>query len=81
MTAPDAATADALATWCMVIGTEASRALIASLGEGYSCYLIYDEDGEMRTSPSPEFHLIRRSVCISTQWVSETPVRRFWLQI
>lgn len=59
VTAPDAATADALATWCMVIGTEASRALIASLGEGYSCYLIYDEDGEMRTSPSPEFHLIR----------------------
>lgn len=59
VTAPDAATADALATWCMVIGTEASLELIASLGEGYSCYLIYDEDGEMRTSPSPEFHLVR----------------------
>lgn len=58
VTAPDAATADALATWCMVIGKEASEALIASLGDGYSCYLIYDEDGEMLASPSPGFHLI-----------------------
>lgn len=59
VTAPDAATADALATWCMVIGKDASLALIASLGEGYSCYLIYDEDGEMLVSPSPGFHLVR----------------------
>ena len=59
VTAPDAATADALATWCMVIGKEASLALIDSLGEGYSCYLIYDEDGEMLVSPSPHFHLVQ----------------------
>lgn len=59
VTAPDAATADALATWCMVIGTEESLRLIASLGEGYSCYLIYDKDGEMLVSPSPEFHLVQ----------------------
>ena len=59
VTAPDAATADALATWCMVIGTDASLQLIASLGDGYSCYLIYDKDGEMLVSPSPKFHLIQ----------------------
>lgn len=59
VTAPDAATADALATWCMVIGKEASETLIASLGDACSCYLIYDEDGEMLASPSPGFHLIR----------------------
>ena len=59
VTAPDAATADALATWCMVIGTEESLRLIASLGEGYSCYLLYDKDGEMLVSPSPEFHLVQ----------------------
>ena len=59
VTAPDAATADALATWCMVIGTEAAQQLIASLGEGYSCYLIYDKDGEMLVSPSPQFHLVQ----------------------
>lgn len=59
VTAPDAATADALATWCMVIGTKEAQQLIASLGHGYSCYLIYDKDGEMCTSPSPQFHLVR----------------------
>ena len=59
VTAPDAAEADALATWCMVIGKEAAEALIASLGEGYSCYLIYDKgDGKMSTFPSPGFKLI-----------------------
>lgn len=61
VTAPDAAEADALATWCMVIGKEASEALIASLGGGYSCYLIYDKgDGKMSTFPSPGFKLISR---------------------
>lgn len=60
VTAPDAASADALATWCMVIGKEASEALIDSLGEGYSCYLIYEKDGAMEAAPSRGFTLTGR---------------------
>lgn len=51
--AADAATADAVATWCMVAGLEASRELLSS-GEYEGC-LIYDEDGEMREWTSSHF--------------------------
>ena len=60
VTAPTAAEADALATWCMVIGKEAASELINSLGEGYSCYLIYEKDGGMVAAPSSGFTLIER---------------------
>jgi len=59
--APDAAAADALATWCMVIGREEAERLIASLGADYACYLIYDQgDGKMSIFPSPGFSLRSR---------------------
>ena len=60
VTAPDAAEADALATWCMVIGKEAAESLIKGLGDGYSCYLIYEKDGTMEAVPSSGFNLIDR---------------------
>ena len=46
--APDALTADAYATYCMVIGLEASMAFIESMPEVEGC-LVYDDDGEFRT--------------------------------
>ena len=60
VTAPDAASADALATWCMVIGKEAAESLIEGLGDGYSCYLIYEKDGGMLSAPSSRFSLLER---------------------
>lgn len=53
--APDSATADAAATWCMVIGLEAAKEIVAR--EGYEAYLIYEEDGEMREWHSDGFEL------------------------
>ena len=46
--APDATMADAYATYCMVIGLEASVAFIESHPELEAC-LIYDQDGEFCT--------------------------------
>ena len=55
---PDgAADADALATWCMVLGLEEARELVLSL-EGVEGYLIYTaEDGTMAEWASPGFTL------------------------
>ena len=54
-----AAAADALATWCMVIGLEASRDLLLSL-DGVEGYLIYTAgDGAMAEWPSPGFTLTK----------------------
>lgn len=46
--APDATMADAYATYCMVIGLEASKAFIESSPDLEAC-LIYDQDGEFST--------------------------------
>ena len=47
--APDSATADAFATWFMVIGNEAARELLASEAalDGIGAYLVYEEEGKM----------------------------------
>ena len=53
--APDATTADAVATWCMVLGLEESSQVLRDLGlEG--C-LLYDRDGEMQVWTTPAFGL------------------------
>ncbi len=53
--APDATTADAVATWCMVLGFKEAALLLSELGlEG--C-LIYDADGEMRSWSTSGFGL------------------------
>ncbi len=54
--APDALTADAYATYCMVIGLEASQAFIASRPDLEAC-LIYDSDGAFETWCSGGFVL------------------------
>ena len=54
--APDAMTADAYATYCMVIGLEASISFIESHPELEAC-LIYDEEGVFRTWCSSGFVL------------------------
>ena len=54
--APDAMTADAYATYCMVIGLEASKAFIESHPELEAC-LIYDDEGAFRTWCSSGFVL------------------------
>lgn len=46
--APDATSADAYATYCMVIGYEQAAAFILSR-EDLEAYLIYEQDGEMIT--------------------------------
>ena len=52
-----AADADALATWCMVIGLDAARELVLSR-DGVEGYLIYTaEDGSMTEWASPGFTL------------------------
>ena len=53
--APDAATADAVATWCMVVGLDKAEALVKDMG--LECCLIYDEAGQMRQYVSPGFEL------------------------
>lgn len=53
--APDATTADAVATWCMVVGFGDAVRLLGTLGlEG--C-LIYDRDGAMQLWHTPGFDL------------------------
>ena len=54
-----AADADALATWCMVVGLDASRELLLGL-DGVEGYLIYTaEDGAMTEWASPGFTLTK----------------------
>ena len=53
--APDAATADAVATWCMVVGLSEAEELLAA--QGLEGCLIYEQDGEMRTWSTPGFGL------------------------
>ena len=57
---PDgAADADALATWCMVVGLDAARELLLSL-DGVEGYLIYTaEDGSMIEWATPGFTLTK----------------------
>lgn len=54
--APDAATADAAATWCMVLGLEDARTLVASRPDLEAC-LIYASGDRMRTWRSSGFRL------------------------
>lgn len=54
--APDAMTADAYATYCMVVGLEASKEFLSSRADMEGC-LIYDQDGEFRTWCTPGFIL------------------------
>ena len=54
--APDAMTADAYATYCMVIGLEESRSFLASRPDLEGC-LIYDSDGAYKTWCSDGFIL------------------------
>ncbi len=57
---PDATTSDALATWCMVLGLEKSKALIEG-DPTLEGYLIYAEgDGNMGTWASEGFNLVSR---------------------
>lgn len=55
--APDATTADALATICMVLGKDEALSLIESLPQTEVC-LIYDEDGVMKSACSEGFVLL-----------------------
>ena len=54
--APDAMTADAYATYCMVVGLEASKAFFAGRTDMEAC-LVYDEGGEFKTWCTPGFVL------------------------
>ena len=54
--APDAMTADAYATYCMVIGLEEAISFIESTPDLEGC-LIYDDDGVFATWTSPGFAL------------------------
>ena len=54
--AVDAMTADAYATWCMVVGLDEAKAFLESSADFEGC-LIYDEDGLMKTWCSPGFLL------------------------
>ncbi|MBR1698570.1 MAG: FAD:protein FMN transferase [Bacteroidales bacterium] len=57
VSAESAADADALATWCMVLGLEEARALLLAT-PGLEGYLIYeDADGAMKEWASPGFTL------------------------
>lgn len=55
--APDAVTADAYATYCMVIGLEASKEFISSRVD-LEGYLIYDDGGNMTEWASSGFKLV-----------------------
>lgn len=58
--APDATSADALATWCMVLGLEGSKTLLEE-DPTLEGYLIYEDgEGKMRTWASEGFNLIAR---------------------
>lgn len=54
--APDAMTADAYATYCMVVGLEEARSFIASRPDLEGC-LVYDDNGVFRTWCSDGFVL------------------------
>ena len=54
--APDATMADAYATYCMVIGLEASMEFLSSREDLEGC-LVYDQDGEFCTWTSSGFRL------------------------
>lgn len=54
--APDAMLADAYATYCMVVGLEASKEFFAGRSDMDAC-LVYDEDGQFKTWCTPGFHL------------------------
>ena len=54
--APDAMTADAYATYCMVVGLEASKEFFAGRADMEAC-LVYDEGGEFKTWCTPGFIL------------------------
>ena len=54
--APDAATADAVATWCMVLGPEASKELITTSPD-LEALLIYDTPTGTTTWSSPDFNI------------------------
>lgn len=54
--APDAMTADAYATWCMVVGLEEAKAFLSDT-EGFEGCLIYDDCGQMKSWCSPGFVL------------------------
>lgn len=56
--APDAATADAVATWCMVLGPDPSIDLITSTPE-LEALLIYDSPTGMTSWSSPGFNLVQ----------------------
>ncbi|MBR7026170.1 MAG: FAD:protein FMN transferase [Bacteroidales bacterium] len=53
--ARDGATADAYATWFMVIGTEEAKRVISSqlAGEGVEAYLVYGEQDDMKVWHTP----------------------------
>lgn len=52
----DATTADAYATWCMVVGTDKARRFLEQT-EGFEGCLIYDDEGVIRTWCSSGFVL------------------------
>lgn len=52
----DATTADAYATWCMVVGTDEARRFLEQT-EGFEGCLIYDDEGVIRTWCSSGFVL------------------------
>ena len=54
--AVDAVTADAYATWCMVVGLDEAKDFLAGT-DGFEGCLIYDDNGEMKTWCSPGFVL------------------------
>ena len=54
--AADAMTADAYATYCMVVGLEESKAFFSEHTDMEAC-LVYDEDGEFKTWCTPGFML------------------------
>lgn len=54
--APDAALADALATYCMVVGLDEASEFISSR-PGLECYLVYEQDGEMKSWSSEGFSM------------------------
>ncbi|MCQ2146338.1 MAG: FAD:protein FMN transferase, partial [Bacteroidales bacterium] len=56
--AENAATADALATYCMVLGLEQAKAFIEN-DPSLEGYLIYDENGSMKEWASPGFNLVK----------------------
>ena len=56
ITAPDAMTADAYATYCMVVGLDEAKALLASREDLEGC-LIYDDNGVFKTWCSTGFVL------------------------